>query len=110
MQVVGLTKSDLVKPEKYPRFTLLGQAYGSVVLTYEALSLMVPEVSHMADTVLAIFTGLSAKIFLGSIITYHLHVMHGLADVYRYNGLGIRLSPGLESRCQGCMLCALPHH
>lgn len=39
-----LTRSDLVRPELYPRFTLLGQAYGSVVLTYEALLQMVPEV------------------------------------------------------------------
>lgn len=44
VQVVSLAQSDLVKPEHWPRFTLLGQAYGSVALTHEALSKLVPEV------------------------------------------------------------------
>ena len=37
VRVVRLKKTDLVLPERYPRFTLAGQAFGSIVLGIEAL-------------------------------------------------------------------------
>ena len=47
MQVVQLHNRHLLLPERYPRFTLLGQALGSVRLGYEALTAAVPEVNLM---------------------------------------------------------------
>lgn len=44
LQVVQLHNRHLLLPERYPRFTLLGQALGSVRLGYEALTNAVPEV------------------------------------------------------------------
>lgn len=44
-QVLGLQHVDLIAPEAYPRFTLIRQAWGSLLLGLEALRLMVPEVS-----------------------------------------------------------------
>lgn len=43
-KVVQLHNRHLLLPERYPRFTLLGQALGSVRLGYEALSNAVPEI------------------------------------------------------------------
>jgi alpha-1,2-mannosyltransferase len=44
VSVVPLERTALVLPESYPRFTLLGQAWGAARLGHEALSKMVPEV------------------------------------------------------------------
>lgn len=38
IQVVKLVSRNLTLPEKYPRFTMVGQAIGSVIVTTEALS------------------------------------------------------------------------
>lgn len=43
-QVVPLQRTALIEPEHYPRFTLLRQAWGSVLLAWDALSVRVPEV------------------------------------------------------------------
>ncbi|KAK9811429.1 hypothetical protein WJX72_003813 [[Myrmecia] bisecta] len=43
-QVVHLKNVGLLDPLRYPRFTLIGQAVGSVRLAYQALSTVVPEV------------------------------------------------------------------
>lgn len=43
-QVVQLAHGDYVSPGRYPRFTLLGQAIGSVRLAYEGLHQLRPEV------------------------------------------------------------------
>ena len=45
LQVVQLHNRHLLLPKRYPRFTLLGQALGSVRLGYEALTTAVPEVT-----------------------------------------------------------------
>jgi hypothetical protein len=45
LQVRHLKRTALILPEHYPSFTLLRQAIGAVKLGYEALTLMVPEVS-----------------------------------------------------------------
>lgn len=42
--VVRLTTRDRTRPERYPAFTMLGQAFGSAVCTAEALSLYRPGV------------------------------------------------------------------
>ena len=42
--VVRLTTRDFTRPERYPAFTMLGQAFGSAVCTAEALSLYRPDV------------------------------------------------------------------
>ncbi|GAX84154.1 hypothetical protein CEUSTIGMA_g11577.t1 [Chlamydomonas eustigma] len=42
--VVPLNHTSLVLPERYPRLTLLGQAWGATKLGHEALSKFVPEV------------------------------------------------------------------
>ncbi|GLC39586.1 hypothetical protein PLESTB_000810100 [Pleodorina starrii] len=44
IQVIPLRRTHLVQPERYPRFTLLRQALGSVGLGLEALRQLVPEV------------------------------------------------------------------
>lgn len=43
-KVVHLKSAHLLLPETWPRFTLLGQGWGSLVLAYEALQQFVPEV------------------------------------------------------------------
>ncbi|CAL8469297.1 g8838 [Coccomyxa elongata] len=43
-QVVPLMHCDLISPKRYPRWTMLQQALGSVQLAYDALALAVPEV------------------------------------------------------------------
>lgn len=48
LQVVQLHNRHLLLPQRYPRFTLLGQALGSVRLGYEALTKAVPEVTAVA--------------------------------------------------------------
>ncbi|KAK9831961.1 hypothetical protein WJX81_003478 [Elliptochloris bilobata] len=48
IEVVKLAEVDLLKPERYPHFTLVGQAAGSVGLGLAALRRLVPEV--MVDT------------------------------------------------------------
>lgn len=45
MQVIPLTRCQLILPKTYPRWTMLGQALGSVRLAYDGLSQAVPEVS-----------------------------------------------------------------
>lgn len=45
IHVVPLANTAWVLPERYPRFTLLGQSWGAAKLGYEALSKLVPEVS-----------------------------------------------------------------
>ena len=42
--VVRLATRHLTRPERYPAFTMLGQAFGSAVCTAEALSLYRPDV------------------------------------------------------------------
>lgn len=46
-QVVRLKRSRLLLPQTYPRFTLLGQAVGSVAVALEALGALVPEVRRV---------------------------------------------------------------
>ncbi|KAK7205821.1 hypothetical protein BZA70DRAFT_237582 [Myxozyma melibiosi] len=52
--VVFLNKRILVDPSRWPRFTLLGQALGSIPLVYEAISKLVPDV--FVDTMGYAFT------------------------------------------------------
>lgn len=47
LQVIQLHKRHLLLPERYPRFTLLGQALGSVRLGHEALTNAVPQVQPL---------------------------------------------------------------
>lgn len=49
-QVVPLQGSHLLLPDQYPRFTLIGQALGSVRLGREALTKRRPEVSASTKT------------------------------------------------------------
>ena len=51
VRVVPLRRTALVLPETYPRFTLVGQAWGAVRLGHEALSKLVPEVCGRSDEV-----------------------------------------------------------
>ncbi|GIL65630.1 hypothetical protein Vafri_19214 [Volvox africanus] len=44
IQVIPLRRTHLILPERYPRFTLVRQAMGSVALGLEALRQLVPEV------------------------------------------------------------------
>ena len=46
LQVVPLKNAHLLAPERYPRLTLIGQAYGSVRLAYAALKVLRPQVWH----------------------------------------------------------------
>ncbi len=48
LQVIQLHNRHLLLPERYPRFTLLGQALGSFRLGHEALKNAVPEVRFMS--------------------------------------------------------------
>jgi len=45
MQVVPLNNAHLVDPQQYPRFTLVGQALGSVRMAFCALKMLRPQVS-----------------------------------------------------------------
>lgn len=45
LQVIHITGRHLLLPEQYPRFTLVGQATGSVRLAFQALRKLNPEVS-----------------------------------------------------------------
>ncbi|CDO95514.1 unnamed protein product [Kluyveromyces dobzhanskii CBS 2104] len=40
---IFLQKRDLVESKRWPRFTLLGQAYGSIILSIEALNKITPD-------------------------------------------------------------------
>lgn len=44
LQVVPLPSRDLLQPGRYPRFTMLGQAVGSVRVAWQGLRQLVPEV------------------------------------------------------------------
>lgn len=43
LQFIYLSKRDLVLPSTWPHFTLLGQSIGSLILAYDAFSLLVPD-------------------------------------------------------------------
>ena len=47
--VVPLPNRAALLPERYPRFTMIGQALGSVRMAYVGLTQMVPEVSSLLD-------------------------------------------------------------
>lgn len=42
--IVPLSKRYLVSPEAWPRFTLIGQSLGSMVLAFEAITAMAPDI------------------------------------------------------------------
>lgn len=44
LQFIYLSKRDFVLASTWPRFTLLGQSIGSIVLAYEAFNLLVPDI------------------------------------------------------------------
>lgn len=46
LQVVQLSGRQLVEAATYPQFTLIGQALGSIVLAWEALSQLRPQASR----------------------------------------------------------------
>ncbi|KAK9761616.1 asparagine-linked glycosylation protein, partial [Basidiobolus ranarum] len=56
-----LTKRYLVEDKRYKRFTLLGQSLGSIILGWEALTLLVPDV--FIDTMGYAFTFPLVKLF-----------------------------------------------
>lgn len=43
-QVVHISNAHLLAPERYPRFTLVGQAQGSLRMAYAALTQLKPQV------------------------------------------------------------------
>jgi len=45
LQVVPLRNADLLDPQRYPRFTLVGQALGSVRMVFCALKMLRPQVA-----------------------------------------------------------------
>ncbi|KAL3159480.1 hypothetical protein ABBQ38_009902 [Trebouxia sp. C0009 RCD-2024] len=67
-KVVQLHNRHLLLPERYPRFTLLGQALGSVRLGYEALTNAVPEV--FVDTTGWAFTYPLARLAGCKVVAY----------------------------------------
>lgn len=48
-QVISFGSLELLEPARYPSFTLLGQAWGSLRLAWRALNTIRPEVSMLAD-------------------------------------------------------------
>lgn len=44
LQFIYLSKRHLVLPSTWPHFTLLGQSIGSIILAYDAFSLLVPDI------------------------------------------------------------------
>lgn len=44
LQFIYLSKRHLVLPTTWPHFTLLGQSIGSIILAYDAFSLLVPDI------------------------------------------------------------------
>lgn len=67
LEIIYLKKRSWVDASKYPRFTLLGQSLGSIVLAFEALLKFQPDV--YLDTMgelLSIFRILGVPRYLGS--------------------------------------------
>ncbi|ORX98574.1 UDP-Glycosyltransferase/glycogen phosphorylase [Basidiobolus meristosporus CBS 931.73] len=66
-----LTKRYLVEDKRYKRFTLLGQSLGSIILGWEALTLLVPDV--FIDTMGYAFTFPLVKLFGVSNVGAYVH-------------------------------------
>ncbi|KAG1672288.1 hypothetical protein FOA52_004303 [Chlamydomonas sp. UWO 241] len=78
--VVPLDRSDLVLPSTWPRFTLVGQAYGAACLGKEALSKLVPEL--FIETTGWAFTFPLARL-AGSRVACYVHYPTVSADMIR---------------------------
>lgn len=68
IEVVPLRHSDYLSPKRYPRFTLIGQAWGSVRVGWEALEQLVPEV--FIDTTGWSFTYPLARLAGSKVVSY----------------------------------------
>jgi alpha-1,2-mannosyltransferase len=89
---VYLKQRHWIEARKYPRFTLLGQSLGSLILGWEALSLITPNV--FIDTTGFAFVLPIAKYLGGaktcayvhyptiSMVNFHWHTQTNLIDVY----------------------------
>jgi len=64
---IYLSTRDWVLSSKYPHFTLLGQSFGSLILGYDAFSLLVPDI--FIDTMGYAFTLALCKFFFPEIPT-----------------------------------------
>ncbi|KYR02230.1 glycosyltransferase [Tieghemostelium lacteum] len=68
---IRLKKRGLVEASRWPRFTLIGQSLGSMVLAWEALNLLNPDL--FIDSMGYAFTYPIFKIFGGSHIAAYIH-------------------------------------
>lgn len=68
VQVVHLTKRKWIEESTYPRFTMIGQSFGSVYLACEALCKLTP--LYYIDTSGYAFTYPLARVFGCTVICY----------------------------------------
>jgi hypothetical protein len=105
-QVQHLSRSGLVLPERYPTFTLLRQAVGSVRLGHEALSKLVPEVRNGADASGVLGCAAAPGHTVPQARTT---CSNTLAGVCGHHGLGVHLPARQAGRLPRRGVRALPH-
>ncbi|KAK9459166.1 uncharacterized protein V1516DRAFT_681146 [Lipomyces oligophaga] len=71
VEFVFLTRRDLVSAARWPRVTLLGQAMGSIILAYEAIQQLVPDI--FIDTMGYAFTYPIVSLLLGIPVAAYVH-------------------------------------
>ncbi|XP_014556939.1 glycosyltransferase family 4 protein [Bipolaris victoriae FI3] len=97
-----LTTRDWVLASRWPRFTLLGQSLGSLVLAYDAFSLLVPDI--FIDTMgYAFALGLSSFLFptvpTGAYVHYPT-ISTDMLDSLQVGGQGVHAGTGSGYRGQ----------
>jgi alpha-1,2-mannosyltransferase len=78
---VYLHKRHLLEAARYPRFTMLGQSLGSVVVAWEALTAYTPDI--FVDTTGYAFTFLVAKACARARVAAYVHYPTITADMLR---------------------------
>ena len=97
-----LTTRDWVLASRWPRFTLLGQSLGSLILAYDAFSLLVPDI--FIDTMgYAFALGLSSLLFptvpTGAYVHYPT-ISTDMLDSLQVGGQGVHAGTGSGYRGQ----------
>lgn len=102
-----LSTRRLVVANHWPHFTLLGQAIGSLVMAYDALSLMVPDI--FVDTMGYAFSTAFCKIFFpeiptGAYVHYPFIGTHMIKSLSSDSGQGINAGSGKGMKGIGKMV------
>jgi glycosyltransferase involved in cell wall biosynthesis len=71
VEFVFVKRRHLLEPQRYKRFTMLGQSLGSMILAWECLRSCNPDV--FIDTTGYAFTFILAKLFAGCLVACYVH-------------------------------------